>query len=345
MIGCGAYSPLTGFMNRDDYLSVVYYMRLETGLPWSIPITLSVSRDFAKTLKEGMELALVDPGGQALGVLEVQDVYEYDKETEASLVYRTREEKHPGVAYLLSQEEVLVGGQVTAFHRQLDGIYEPYIQKPAQSRQAFAEAGWRTVVGFQTRNPIHRAHEYIQKCALEVVDGLFIHPLVGETQASDIPADVRMLCYEALIQEYYPKGRVILGVLPAFMRYAGPREAIFHAIMRQNYGCSHFIVGRDHAGVGSYYGPFDAHYIFNEFAPGELGIQPLFFDNAFYCTRCDTMATSKTCPHEDDCRVSLSGTQVRQMLNEGKEPPPEFTRRGCLDPGRIHAGSRAPTPA
>ena len=326
MIGSGAFSPLTGFMNKDDYGSVVQDMRLATGLPWSIPITLSVSRAFAQSLKGGAEVVLVDPSGEAVGVLEAQDVYEYDKLAEARLVYRTTEEKHPGVAYLLGQDELLVGGRVTVFDRELGGIYGPYIQKPAQSRKAFTEAGWDTVVGFQTRNPIHRAHEYIQKCALEMVDGLFIHPLVGETQASDIPADVRMRCYEALMDRYYPRDRVILGVLPAFMRYAGPREAIFHALMRKNYGCSHFIVGRDHAGVGNYYGTYDAQHIFREFQPGELQIQPLFFENSFFCWECGNMGTAKTCPHSEESHLSLSGTEVRAMLSQGQIPPSEFTR-------------------
>lgn len=326
MLGWGAFSPLVGFMNRDDYVSVVKGMRLASGLPWSIPITLSVGRDFARRLKEGGRVALLDPQRQPVGVLEVREVYEYDKAEEAGAVYRTGDEKHPGVAYVLSQEELLVGGPVTSFRRELEGMYGTYIHTPEQSRKAFVEAGWSTVVGFQTRNPIHRAHEYIQKCALEMVDGLFIHPLVGETQAADIPADVRMRCYEALMAGYFPKERGILGVLPAFMRYAGPREAIFHALVRKNYGCTHFIVGRDHAGVGNYYGTYDAQHIFREFQPGELGIQPLFFDNAFYCKRCGSMATAKTCSHAEEWRISLSGTQVRAMLGRGETPPPEFTR-------------------
>ncbi len=326
MVGNGVFSPLSGFMNRDDYASVVKDMRLASGLPWSIPITLSVGRDVARTLRDGSRAALMDPSGQAVGVMDVQTVYEYDKLNEARLVYRTTEPQHPGVAYVLGQHELLVGGDVTVFHHEVRDLYSAYIQKPEQSRKAFEEKGWQTVVGFQTRNPIHRAHEYIQKCALEMVDGLFIHPLVGETQASDIPADVRMRCYEALMDGYYPKSRVILGVLPAFMRYAGPREAIFHALMRKNYGCTHFIVGRDHAGVGNYYGTYDAQHIFREFRPGELGIQPLFFENSFFCRKCGNMATAKTCPHSEESQVSLSGTQVRAMLSQGQMPPPEFTR-------------------
>ena len=326
MIGHGAFSPLSGFMNRDDYAGVVKDMRLANGLPWSIPITLSVSRDSAHTLRDGALASLVDQSGQAVGVLKVQDKYEYDKLNEARLVYRTTEEKHPGVAYVLGQHELLVGGDVTVFRKEVRDLYSTYVQKPEQSRKAFDEKGWQTVVGFQTRNPIHRAHEYIQKCALEMVDGLFIHPLVGETQASDIPADVRMRCYEALMDGYYPKNRVVLGVLPAFMRYAGPREAIFHALVRKNYGCTHFIVGRDHAGVGNYYGTYDAQHIFREFRPGELGIQPLFFENAFFCRQCGNMATAKTCSHPEEFQVSLSGTQVRAMLSQGQMPPPEFTR-------------------
>ncbi len=326
MIGNGAFSPLTGFMNRDDYASVVKDMRLASGLPWSIPIPPPVSRDSARTLRDGNRVAMVDPSGHAVGILTVHDVYEYDKQVEARLVYRTTEEKHPGVAYVLGQHELLVGGDVTVFRQEVKDLYTSYIQTPEQSRKAFEEKGWQTVVGFQTRNPIHRAHEYIQKCALEMVDGLFIHPLVGETQASDIPADVRMRCYEALLGGYYPTSRVILGVLPAFMRYAGPREAIFHALVRKNYGCTHFIVGRDHAGVGNYYGTYDAQHIFRELRPGELGIQPLFFENAFFCRQCGCMATAKTCSHSEEFQVSLSGTQVRAMLSQGQMPPPEFTR-------------------
>jgi sulfate adenylyltransferase len=324
MIANGALSPLEGFMTRADYERVVSEMRLANGLPWSLPITLSVSRD--EGIREGEEAALMDEGGHLLGLLKVREIYPYHKEREAREVYRTTDEKHPGVASLYSQAELLVGGPITAVHLPQYKNFRAHRLTPAETRQRFAEKGWRRVVGFQTRNPIHRAHEYIQKCALEMADGLLIHPLVGETKGDDIPADVRMKCYEVLMERYYPKDRTLLSVFPAAMRYAGPREAIFHAIVRKNYGCTHFIVGRDHAGVGSYYGPFDAQKIFYEFKDGELGIAALFFDNTFYCKSCGGMASSKTCPHDETHHVSLSGTKVREMLRAGQAPPAEFTR-------------------
>jgi len=314
-------------MARADYEQVVGEMRLASGLPWSIPVTLSVSEVEAAQPRIGEELAMVDEHGELRGFLELQEKFPYDKRREASEVYRTTDEAHPGVRALHAQGEVLLAGPVRLLEPPQYPAYDPYHLTPEQTRQAFQDRGWRTVVGFQTRNPVHRAHEYIQKCALEVVDGLLLHPLVGETKEDDIPAETRLRCYEVLLDGYYPKDRVILSVLPAAMRYAGPREAIFHAIIRKNYGCTHFIVGRDHAGVGNYYGTFDAHRIFQHFVPDELGVSPLFFDHAFYCRRCQGMATTKTCPHGQEERVSLSGTRVREMLQRIELPPPEYSRR------------------
>jgi len=325
MLAFGAYSPLTGFMTQTDYLSVVNDMHLSNGLPWTVPITLATTAEQAVTLKEGSEVALVDAIGTLQAIMKLQEKYNYDKQLEASKVYRTLDDAHPGVKVVYQQGEVLLSGSVRVVALQQQ-TFAQYRYTPTQSRQLFTQRGWRRVVGFQTRNPVHRAHEYIQKCAMEIVDGLYLQPRVGDTKGDDIPADVRMRCYEVLLKHYYPNERVILGVLPAAMRYAGPREAIFHALMRKNYGCSHFIVGRDHAGVGNYYGTYDAHHIFSEFDPVKLGITPLFFDHTFFCRICGAMASSKTCSHSSEQHVTLSGTKVRQLLQAGEIPPPEFSR-------------------
>ncbi len=345
LLAHGAYSPLQGFMTRAVYTSVLQRMRLPDGLPWSLPITVATTARQAKALKSGAEVALKNTQGILLGLLRVDEAFPHPKEQEALAVYGTSDRAHPGVASLFEMGEMLVGGPITLLSRppgssqRVRSLSAPTGSRqpagsptarerltPAETRREFVRRGWRRVAGFQTRNPIHRAHEYIQKCALETMDGLLVHPLVGETKDDDVPAAVRMQCYRVLLQRYYPRDKVVFSVLPAAMRYAGPREAIFHAIVRKNYGCTHFIVGRDHAGVGTYYGPFAAQAIFDDFAPGELGVTPLFFDHTFYCRACAGMASAKTCPHPERDRVSLSGTAVRAMLREGRMPPPEFTR-------------------
>lgn len=326
LIAIGGFSPLVGFMGQANYREVVKNMRLANGLPWSIPITLPVSPEIAATLKEGMLVRLDNIKGQFVGVMELTEKYSYDKEEEVINVYRTDDLAHPGVKVVFDQGPINLAGPVWLLQRKPHPLFPEYQIDPVKSREFFKEKGWQTIVGFQTRNPIHRAHEYIQKCALETVDGLFLHPLVGATKDDDIAADVRMRCYEILLEKYYPKDRVILAINPAAMRYAGPREAIFHALLRKNYGCTHFIVGRDHAGVGNYYGTYDAQYIFNEFQPGELGITPMMFEHAFYCSLTGQMATTKTSPSLPEQRVHLSGTKVREMLRNGKLPPPEFSR-------------------
>ncbi|NMG06837.1 sulfate adenylyltransferase [Brasilonema sp. UFV-L1] len=326
MIAIGGFSPLTGFMNQEDYNRVVDQMRLANGTVWSIPVTLSVDEKVAAPLKEGDLIRLDDSVGRYIGVLELTQKYHYDKTREALHVYRTNDSKHPGVQVVYNQGSVNLAGDVWLLQRAPHPVFPKYQIDPAESRQLFQEMGWKTVVGFQTRNPIHRAHEYIQKCALEIVDGLFLHPLVGATKEDDIPADVRMRCYEILLEKYYPHNRVLLAINPSAMRYAGPREAIFHALIRKNYGCTHFIIGRDHAGVGNYYGTYDAQHIFDEFKPEELGIVPMMFEHAFYCMRTQQMATSKTSPSLPEERIHLSGTKVREMLRRGELPPPEFSR-------------------
>jgi len=320
MLASGALSPLEGFMNQHDYERVVEEMRLARGLPWALPVCLAVDR-----APDGEQVVLTDEAGTPLAVLEVDEAYEYDKEREAERCFRTIDDDHPGVARLYQQKPLYLAGRVTVFERAEPSFPEIALD-PAQTRATFSERGWRRVVGFQTRNPIHRAHEYLTKVALETVDGLLIHPLVGETKSDDVPASTRVDCYRILVENYYPDERVLVAAFPAAMRYAGPREAIWHAICRKNYGCSHFIVGRDHAGVGDYYGTYDAQLIFDEFEPHELEIEPMFFEHAFFCRVCGSMATPKTCPHGGDDHVFLSGTKVRELLANGELPPVEFTR-------------------
>jgi sulfate adenylyltransferase len=332
MLAVGALSPLTGFQGETDYASILETMHLSTGLPWTIPVTLSLTDDAAKRIGGADAVTLLaEEGGEPIAILEISGLFRRDREREADAVFGTQDLDHPGVQALQEAGGLCAAGELRVLRLPPHDDFVEYRLTPAQTRAEFARRDWRTVVGFQTRNPIHRAHEYIQKCALEIVDGLLVHPLVGATKGDDVPAEVRMRCYEALFEGYYPRDRAMVSVFPAAMRYAGPKEAIWHAIARKNYGCTHFIVGRDHAGVGDYYGTYDAQKIFERFEPDELGITPLMFEHSFWCNRCEGMASPKTCPHAEQDRVSLSGTKVRELLRAGERPPIEFSRAEVAD--------------
>jgi len=326
LLGNGALSPLDGFMSEERYTSVVEDMRLENGLVWSIPITLCLDSVTFGEIRGNERIAL-NHDGKIVAVMEIHDAYRPAKVNEARKVYGVDDPAHPGVKVVYEAGEHYLGGPVTVFQSAYEGAeLLAYQRSPRETRAAFTEREWRSVVAFQTRNPIHRAHEYLQKCALEMVDGLLVHPLVGETKSDDVDALTRFVCYERILSDYYPAERVLLSAFPASMRYAGPREAVFHALCRKNYGCTHFIVGRDHAGVGNYYGTYDSQLVFQRFEPHEIGIVPLTFEHAFYCRSCSGMASAKTCPHSSEHHVFLSGTKVRQMVQQGIAPPPEFTR-------------------
>ena len=333
MLGMGAFSPLKGFMRKEDYEGVVEDMHWKDGTFWPVPITLAVTKDQSDSLKEGQEIALVDENsGAVMGIMTIEEKYIYDKDKEAKNVFRTNDTRHPGVKKLYEQGEILLGGPVKVVSEgEYPSRFPLYYARPQEVRQIFKDRGWTQIAAFQVRNPIHRSHEYCTKIALEISDGLFIHPLVGALKADDIPAEVRVRCYEALLEKYYPKERVVMRVYPMEMRYAGPREALLHAIIRQNFGCSHLIVGRDHAGVGDYYGPFDAQKIFETLTPDDLQIKPLNIDWTFYCYKCEGMASFKTCPHSVEDRCLISGTELRRMLSHGEMPPPEFSRPEVLD--------------
>ncbi|CAM3906099.1 sulfate adenylyltransferase [Alkalicoccus chagannorensis] len=330
LIALGGFSPLTGFLKKADYERVVEEGRLADGTPWPVPITLPLKQAEADTVQAGKQAALRGADGIIYAILEVEEIYAYDAASEAEKVYGTSDPEHPGAARLYQGGGYYAGGSIILLERPSHAPFDEYNLAPAETRRLFEELGWKTVVGFQTRNPVHRAHEYIQKCALEAVDGLLLNPLVGETKSDDVSAAVRMESYEVILDRYYPKNRTRLVLYPAAMRYAGPREAVLHALVRKNYGCTHFIIGRDHAGVGDYYGTYEAQ----EYAASwedEIGIQLFRFEHAFYCTACEAMGTAKTCPHDAADHVHLSGTKVREMLRRGEKPPKAFSRPEVAD--------------
>lgn len=324
-IGKGIFSPLTGFMNEQQVRSVLDTMHLREGIPWTVPTLLAVSQDDADRLQVGSQVAIEDDEGEIAAILHLSEKFSYDHTEIAEKVYLTTEDAHPGAAYTQAMGPVFLAGDLDVLKARTVE-HQDFNLTPRETRAAFEAKGWKRIVAFQTRNPIHRAHEYLQKCAMEVCDGLLVHPLMGTTKSDDIPGDVRMDCYKTLLDLYYPEDHAMLSIMPVNMRYAGPKEAIMHAIIRKNYGCTHFIVGRDHAGVGNYYGTYDAHKLFDEFDPAEIGITPMFFDHSFFCKECGSMGSIKTCPHDKENHVFLSGTKVREMLQKGEVPPVEFTR-------------------
>jgi sulfate adenylyltransferase len=332
MMGTGSFSPLDGFMLKKDYDNVVEDMHLNNGVLWPIPVTLAVTEDQSSKIKEGDRVVLNYKVAQEdLAIMEVEEKYKYDKDREVKSIFKTNDAKHPGVQKVFEQGDMYIGGKLKVLN--LGGYPEmfPELAFPEDTRKIFSENGWDTIAAFQTRNPMHRSHEYLAKIALEICDGLFINPIVGKLKEGDIPADVRMKCYRVLIDNYFPKDRVVLKVYPMEMRYAGPKEAVLHAIIRQNFGCSHLIIGRDHAGVGDYYGPFEAQDIFDDISDDELEIKPLKLDWTFWCNKCGGMASMKTCPHKREDRILISGTELRKQLANGNTPPPEFTRKEVAD--------------
>jgi sulfate adenylyltransferase len=328
MLAMGAYTPLDGFMGHDDWRGSCLDMKLTTGDFWPIPITLPVDKDLADGVHAEEEVALTDrETGDILAVMQVSEKYSIDKPTEAEHVYRTGDPKHPGVAKVLEQGNVNLAGRIMVLSEGEYPVKYPHLYiRPAESRAMFLEKGWSSVAAFQTRNPMHRSHEYLVKIAVEVSDGVFIHQVLGKLKAGDIPAEVRTRAIQAMIDHYFRPGTAIQAGYPIEMRYAGPREALLHALIRQNFGCSHLIVGRDHAGVGGYYGPFDAHHIFDQLWDGALHTRPLKIDVTFYCRKCYGMATAKTCPHDPEHHISISGTEQRKMLSSNADVPPEFSR-------------------
>ncbi|MHB1301385.1 MAG: sulfate adenylyltransferase [Burkholderiales bacterium] len=333
MLGIGGFTPLDGFMTRADWSSVCDGMKTANGLFWPIPITLSVDRDTAHSIRTGSDIALVDPDDEdILAILSVTEKYEIDKAHECATVFGTTDIEHPGVRMVMEQGEVNLAGRVKVLSQ--GGFPEKYgslFMSPGETRALFESMGWSRVAAFQTRNPMHRSHEYLAKVAIEVSDGVLIHSLLGQLKPGDIPADVRTKAISVLAENYFVEKTIVQAGYPLDMRYAGPREALLHALFRQNYGCSHLIVGRDHAGVGSYYGPFDAHHIFDKIPKGSLETQPLKIDWTFWCYRCGGMASARTCPHGDADRLLLSGTKLRKMLSEGSEVPAEFSRPEVLE--------------